>query len=76
MRVGVHVGEVEQVGDGVRGQAVHEVARVMSTAGADEVLASETARALASGSGLVFEDRGEHALKGFEGPRRLYALVG
>ncbi|HEY8198769.1 MAG TPA: adenylate/guanylate cyclase domain-containing protein [Candidatus Limnocylindrales bacterium] len=76
VRVGVHVGEVEQVGDGVRGQSVHEVARVMSTATADEILASETARALASGSGLVFQDRGEHVLKGFEGPRRLYALVG
>ena len=48
----------------------------MSVASADEVLVSETARALASGSGLVFEDRGEHTLKGFDGPRRLYALVG
>lgn len=76
VRVGVHVGEVEQVGDGVRGQAVHEAARVMSLAGSDEVLVSETARALASGSGLVFEDRGEHEFKGFDGPRRLYALVG
>ena len=76
VRAGVHVGEVERVGDRVRGQAVHEAARVMSVASADEVLVSETARALASGSGLVFEDRGEHELKGFDGPRRLYALVG
>jgi class 3 adenylate cyclase len=76
VRAGVHVGEVEKVGTGVRGQAVHEAARVMALAGADEIFASETARALAQGAGLMFEDRGEHVLKGFEGSRRLYALVG
>jgi class 3 adenylate cyclase len=76
IRAGLRVGEVELVGDHVRGVAVHEVARVMAAAGADEVLVSETARALASGSGLTFEDRGEHVLKGFDGPRRLFALVG
>jgi class 3 adenylate cyclase len=76
VRVGVHVGEVEQVGENVRGQAVHEAARVMAAAAADEVLVSEMARALASGAGLEFDDRGEHVLKGFDGPRRLYALVG
>ena len=76
VRVGVHVGEVEQVGESVRGQAVHEAARVMAAAAADEVLVSEMARALASGAGLEFDDRGEHVLKGFDGPRRLYALVG
>jgi class 3 adenylate cyclase len=48
----------------------------MAAAGADEIFASETARALASGAGLTFEDRGEHALKGFDEPRRLYAIVG
>ena len=65
-----------QVGENVRGQAVHEAARVMAAAAADEVLVSEMARALASGAGLEFDDRGEHVLKGFDGPRRLYALVG
>ena len=76
LRAAVHVGEVELVGEDVRGVAVHEAARVMATAAADEILVSETARALASGAGLTFEDRGEHTLKGFEGRRRLYALVG
>lgn len=76
LRAGVHVGEVEMVGTKVRGLAVHEAARVMAVAGADEIFASETARALASGAGLTFEDRGEHVLKGLDGPRRLFALVG
>lgn len=76
VRAGVHVGEVERIGDNVRGLAVHEAARVMAAAGADEIYASETARTLASGAGLTFEDRGEHTLKGFETPRRLYVLVG
>jgi class 3 adenylate cyclase len=73
VRAGVHVGEVERVGDDVRGVAVHEAARVMGAAAADEVLVTETTRALASS--LAFEDRGEHALKGLDAPRRLYALT-
>ena len=69
---GAVVGEVEVVGGDVRGVAVHEAARVMSEAGPDEVLVSETTRALASASGLTFEDRGVHMLKGI-GDVRLYA---
>ena len=76
VRAGVHVGEVELVGANVRGLAVHEAARVMAAAGADEIFASETARVLAAGAGFGFDDRGEHTLKGFDEPRRLYALVG
>jgi class 3 adenylate cyclase len=72
IRAGVHVGEVEVVGGNVRGVAVHEAARVMSEAGPDEVLVSETTRALASASGLTFKDRGVHMLKGI-GDVRLYA---
>jgi class 3 adenylate cyclase len=70
VRAGVHVGEVEMVGRGVRGVAVHEAARIMSQAGAGEVLVSETARMFA-GPGLDFEDRGVHELKGLEGEWRL-----
>jgi class 3 adenylate cyclase len=74
IRAGVHVGEVQMVGGNVQGLAVHEAARVMAEAGADEILASETTRALAAG--LTFEDRGTHRLKGFPDERRLFALVG
>jgi class 3 adenylate cyclase len=48
----------------------------MSLGGAGEVLVSSTTHDLVAGSGLEFEDRGEHVLKGIEGPRRVYALVG
>ena len=76
VRAGVHVGEVEVVGDDVRGVAVHEAARVMAAARPDEILVSDLTRTLASASGLVFEDRGSHTLKGLDGERRLAALVG
>jgi class 3 adenylate cyclase len=75
IRAGVHVGEVTLTQDGVRGLAVHEAARIMAAAGSGEILVSDIARALAAPAGLTFEDRGERALKGIEGPRRLYAYL-
>ena len=75
VRAGVHVGEVELVGDDIGGIAVHEAARVMASAGADEILVSETTRVLSQPAGLTFEDRGAHVLKGLEGERRLFAYV-
>jgi class 3 adenylate cyclase len=76
IRAGVHVGEVQMVGGNVEGLAVHEAARVMAEAGTDEILVSETTRALAAAAGLTFEDRGTRRLKGFPDERRLFALVG
>jgi class 3 adenylate cyclase len=74
VRAGVHTGEVERPpGDKPRGIAVHVGARIMSLARAGEVLVSATTRDLVAGSGLDFEDRGEHELKGIEGPRRVFA---
>jgi class 3 adenylate cyclase len=76
VRAGVHVGEVERVAGDVRGIAVHEAARIMGAAGEDEILVSETTRALAATSGLAFEDRGVHQLKGLPGEWRLFAYEG
>jgi class 3 adenylate cyclase len=73
IRAGVHVGEVEIVGRGVRGVAVHEAARIMEQAAGDEILVSETTR-LFAGSDLAFEDRGVHTLKGLDGEWRLSAF--
>jgi class 3 adenylate cyclase len=74
VRAGVHTGEVERkVGDKPRGIAVHVGARIMSLAGAGDVFVSSTTRDLVAGSGLEFEDRGEHELKGIEGRRRVFA---
>jgi class 3 adenylate cyclase len=76
IRIGVHVGEVELVGADVRGLAVHETARIMATAGPGEIVVSELTRALAGASGLTFEDRGTHELKGLDGEWHLYAYTG
>jgi class 3 adenylate cyclase len=77
VRIGVHVGEVELVGDDVRGTTVHEAARIMAAANQDEILVSALTRTLASAAaaGLSFEDRGTHALKGLDGQWPLAALV-
>ena len=74
VRVGIHTGEVEIVGGRARGVAVHAAARVAALAGPGDVLVSGTTRDLLDGSGLDFEPRGEHELKGLSGPRAIFAL--
>jgi len=74
VRVGLHTGEVEITGGRARGVAVHAAARVASLAGPGEVLVSGTTRDLLDGSGLSFEPRGEHELKGLRGARPIFAL--
>jgi class 3 adenylate cyclase len=64
IRAGLHTGECEVIGDDIGGMAVHIAARVSALAGADEVLVSRTVRDLVAGSGVTFEDRGRHVLKG------------
>jgi class 3 adenylate cyclase len=76
IRAGVHVGEVEVVGKDVRGIAVHEAARIMSAAGPNEILVSDTTRALAGGSKLEFQPAGARTLKGLEGEWELFSYVG
>jgi class 3 adenylate cyclase len=74
IRTGVHVGEVEVVGADVQGVTVHAAARIMATAGPDEILVSDLTRTLAGASGLTFEDRGVHTLKGLDGEWSLWAF--
>jgi class 3 adenylate cyclase len=74
VRAGVHTGECEVFGDRLAGIAVHTGARVAALATAGEVLVSSTVRDLVSGSGITFEDRGEHELKGV-GLRQIYAVT-
>ena len=74
VRAGLHTGEVELVGDNAGGIAVHIGARVAARAGAGEVMVSSTVRDLVAGSGLQFEDRGTHELKGVPGEWRLFAV--
>ncbi len=75
IRAGVHTGEIERLGDDIGGLAVHLAARVSAKAGADEILVSRTISDLVVGSGLAFEDRGSHVLKGIPGEWQLYAVA-
>jgi len=79
VRAGCHTGEIELMGaDGadVGGIAVHIGARVGALAGPSEVLVSSTVKDLVAGSGLVFEDRGQHTLKGVPEKWRIYSATG
>jgi class 3 adenylate cyclase len=75
VRAGLHTGEIELRGDDVAGMAVNIGARVAGLAGAGEVLVSSTVKDLVFGSGIQFDERGEHRLKGVPGEWRLFAAV-
>jgi class 3 adenylate cyclase len=74
VRVGLHTGECELVDGKMAGIAVHTGARVAGNAQPGEVLVSSTVKDLVAGSGLLFEDRGPHQLKGIPGEWRLFAV--
>ena len=75
VRAGLHTGECEVRGDDIGGIGVHIGARVSALAGANEVLVSSTLRDLVIGSGLEFEERGAHELKGVPGEWHLFAVA-
>jgi class 3 adenylate cyclase len=75
VRAGLHTGECEVRGDDIGGIAVHIGARVSALAGPNDVLVSSTLRDLMIGSGLEFDDRGTHELKGVPGEWRLFAVA-
>ena len=75
IRAGLHTGEIEVRGDDVAGLAVHIAARVSGQALGGEVLVSRTVTDLVAGSGINFEDRGDHQLKGVPGVWRLFAVL-
>ncbi len=76
IRSGLHTGECIRRGDDIGGIAVHIAARIASKATAQEVFVSNTVKDLVYGSGITFEDRGAHDLKGVPGEWRLYAPTG
>ena len=75
IRLGLHTGECELLGDDIGGIAVHIAARVAALAHDGTVWASRTVPDLVVGSGLEFDDRGEHELKGVPGEWRLSAVA-
>jgi class 3 adenylate cyclase len=76
VRAGVHTGEVETVSGKPGGVAVHVGSRIGAAAGASQVFVSQTVKDLTAGSGLEFEDAGEHELKGVPDRWRLYRVAG
>ena len=75
VRAGVHTGECEVIGEKLGGIAVHIGARIGALAAPDEVLVSRTVSDLVAGSGLRFEERGTHSLKGVPGSWQLLAAA-
>jgi hypothetical protein len=75
VRAGVHAGECEVTDDDISGVAAHIGSRIMTLAGPGEVLVSATVRDLVFGSGVEFEARGEHDLKGVPGKWAVHAVV-
>jgi class 3 adenylate cyclase len=76
VRTGLHTGEIELRGPDVAGIAVHLAQRVSALANPSEVLVSRTVTDLVAGSGIEFEDRGAHELKGVPGTWKLFAVRG
>lgn len=74
IRVGLHTGEYELIGREISGVAIHIAARVMSKAEANQVWVTSTVKDLIAGSGITFQDRGTHALKGVPGEWHLYQV--
>jgi class 3 adenylate cyclase len=74
VRIGVHTGEVEPMGNDIGGVAVHAAARIMALAGVSEVFASAMTVGLADGSGLAFDSQGTRELKGLDRPIEVYRL--
>jgi class 3 adenylate cyclase len=76
VRSGLHTGEIELLrDDDIGGIAVHIAARVADMAGPGEALVSSPVRDLVAGSGLQFQDRGFHALRGLPEELRLYTVL-
>jgi class 3 adenylate cyclase len=75
VRAGLHTGECELLEGKLAGLAVHIGARIAALASAGEVLVSNTVKDLVAGSGLTFDDRGDHVLKGVPGQWRLFSAV-
>jgi class 3 adenylate cyclase len=74
LRGGLHTGEVELLADDIGGISVHVAARVCERAKSGQILVSGVVPVLVAGSGIAFQDHGEHELKGVPGTWRLFAV--
>jgi class 3 adenylate cyclase len=74
LRIGVHTGEVEVLPNDIGGVAVHAASRIMALGRASEIIVSSVTRGLVEGSGLSFQERGRHQVKGLERPIEVFLL--
>ena len=74
MRIGINAGEPIAEGDDLFGASVIATARIAAQASGGQILASDVVRQLLAGKGFTFVEQGEHALKGFDEPVRLYEV--
>jgi len=75
LRIGVHTGEVDVLPNDIGGVAVHAASRIMALGRASEIIVSSVTRGLVEGSGLRFEERGRHQVKGLERPIEVFLLA-
>jgi class 3 adenylate cyclase len=75
IRTAVLTGEVDMVDDDIRGIAIHEASRVLGLARANQVLVSASTAGLIGDAGIPLHDLGEHELRGFDAPRRIYSVA-
>jgi class 3 adenylate cyclase len=75
LRIGVHTGEVEVFPNDIGGVSVHAASRIMAIGGASEIIVSSVTRGLVEGSGLRFQDRGRHTVKGLGQPIEVFVLA-
>jgi class 3 adenylate cyclase len=75
IRSGIHTGECEMRRDSISGVSVHIAARIAALASASNVVVSRTVKDLVAGSGICFDDLGDHTLKGVPDQWRLYQVV-
>jgi class 3 adenylate cyclase len=75
IRASLHTGEIEHSDDDIRGVAIHEASRMLGLAGDGEIVVSAVTAGLAADAGIVFDDRGEHELRGLSGARRIFVVA-
>jgi class 3 adenylate cyclase len=75
LRIGIHTGEIEVLPNDIQGIAVHAAARIMALGGPSEIIVSAATRDLVEGSGLPFEERGRHQVKGLKQPIEVFLLA-
>ena len=74
VRIGICAGEPVEEDQRLFGSTVQLTSRICDKAEPDQILVAPVIRDLCLGKPFTFADRGEHALKGFDQPLRMYEV--